>query len=105
VNHQEIVENPIVPVVSELARPSELADKAFFTPEEASEYFNKRLGQYLGQSKTDIHYDDAIWQDENIAKEANLQTSLILDPPNGKVPRLTPAAGQRARARAEARAG
>src|SRR5262245_10926323 len=61
-----------------LERPSELANKAVFSETEAAEYFKTRLDQYLGQSKTDIHYDDAIWQGENVAKEPNLRTSLIV---------------------------
>jgi len=86
-----------------LERPAELAGKAVFSEAEAAQYFKQRLDQYIGQSKTDIHYDDAIWQGENIAKEPNLRTSLIVDPPDGKVPPLTPEAAARAAARATAR--
>ncbi len=86
-----------------LERPRELAGKELFTEEEAAEYLKKRLGQFLAQPKDNIHYDDAIWQGENDAKEPNRQTSLILDPRDGRVPPLTPEAEKRASASAEAR--
>ena len=86
-----------------LERPLELAAKESFTEEEAAAYLKKRLDQFLAQAKDDIHYDDAIWQDENYAKEPNRRTSLIVDPRDGRIPPLTPAAEKRAAARAEAR--
>jgi hypothetical protein len=85
-----------------LERPSELAGKEWFTKEEAEAYLKKRVDQFRGQARTDIHYDDAIWQAENYESEPNLQTSLIRDPRDGKIPPLTPEAEKRARARAEA---
>ena len=85
-----------------LERPPELAGKELFTEEEAAAYLKKRLDQYLAQSKDDIHYDDAIWQGENYAKEPNRRTSLIIDPRDGLIPPLTPEAEKRAAARAEA---
>src|SRR5262245_50488272 len=42
-----------------LERPPELAGKEWFTKEEAEAYLKKRVDQYRGQSRTDIHYDDA----------------------------------------------
>ncbi len=84
-------------------RPLELGEKEFFTEAEAAAYFKKRQDQLLGQAKDNIHYDDAIWQAENYLKQANLRTSLINDPPDGRIPPLTPAAEKRAAARAEAR--
>jgi hypothetical protein len=86
-----------------LERPPELAGKESFTEQEAAAYLKHRLGQYQGQSKTDIHYDDAIWQAENYESEPNRWTSLILDPRDGRIPPLTPEAEQRARARTDAR--
>jgi hypothetical protein len=56
----------------------------------------KRTDRYLAQPKNDIHYDDAIWQGENYGKEVNLRTSLIVDPPDGRIPPLTPEAESRA---------
>jgi len=79
-----------------LERPPELAGKELFTEKEAAAYLKKRLDEFLAQPKDDIHYDDAIWQGENYVKEANLRTSLIVDPRDGRIPPLTPAAQQRA---------
>jgi hypothetical protein len=86
-----------------LERPPELAGKELFTEEEAAAYVKKRLDEFLAQPKDDIHYDDAIWQGETYVKEANLRTSLIVDPRDGKIPPLTPAAQKRAATRPAAR--
>ena len=85
-----------------LERPPELGNKEFFTEAEAAAEFKKRLDRYLAQPKNDVHYDDAIWQTETYDKEPDRRTSLIFDPPNGRVPPLTPEAAKRAAARAEA---
>ena len=86
-----------------LERPAEAKGKEFFTPEEAAAFLKSRIDRLLAQSKDDIHYDDAIWQAENYAKQANLRTSIIVEPRDGKLPPLTEAA-QRAAARASRRA-
>ncbi len=86
-----------------LERPAELSGKSHFSPEEAAAYVKKRLDQFLAQPKDDIHYDDAIWQGENYSKDSNLRTSLIVDPPDGRLPPLTPAAQARVAARVDAR--
>jgi hypothetical protein len=85
-----------------LERPPELADKEFFTEAEAGAELKKRLERYLGQSKSDVHYDDAIWQGETYEKEPNRRTSLIFDPPNGHIPALTADASKRLAARVKA---
>jgi len=78
-----------------LERASELGDKEFFTPQEATAYLKQRLDRLNGQSKDDIHYDDALWQAETYSKQANLRTSIVFDPPNGRLPSLTPEAQRR----------
>jgi hypothetical protein len=72
-----------------LERPAELGDKATFTPDEAAAFFKSRVDDLNAQAADDIHYDDAIWQAENYDKVAHLQTSLILEPRNGRLPALT----------------
>ncbi|HEY7446209.1 MAG TPA: hypothetical protein VH701_27550 [Vicinamibacterales bacterium] len=84
-------------------RAPELGEKEFFTAAEAAAYFKKRQDQLHGQAKDNIHYDDAIWQGENYFKQADLRTSIINDPRDGRLPPLTPAAQQRAAMRAEVR--
>lgn len=76
-----------------LERPTELGEKEFFTPDEATAFFQSRTERLLGQAEDDIHYDDAIWQAENYDKVAHLRTSLIVEPRNGRLPPLT-AAGE-----------
>jgi hypothetical protein len=78
-----------------LERSPELGEKEFFTPQEAASYLKQRLDRLNGQSKDDIHYDDALWQAETYAKQANLRTSIVFDPPNGRLPALTPEAQRR----------
>jgi hypothetical protein len=73
-----------------LERPAELAGKEFFTPEEAVAWVQRGVDRLNAQPRTDIHYDDAIWQAENYSKQQNQRTSLITDPRDGKVPPLTP---------------
>jgi hypothetical protein len=84
-----------------LERPADLGEKAFYTEAEAAAYLKRNLDRLFGQPQDSIHYDDAIWQGENYAKEANLRTSLITDPPDGRVPPLTHAAAAREAARVE----
>jgi hypothetical protein len=72
-----------------LERPAELGDKATFTAEEAEAFFKSRVDELNGQADDDVHYDDAIWQAENYSKVAHRRTSLILEPPNGRLPALT----------------
>lgn len=74
-----------------LERPAELANKEFFTREEALAFVQSRTDRLNGQAADDIHYDDAIWQAETYGKVPNLRTSLIVTPHDGKVPPLTPA--------------
>ena len=72
-----------------LERPAELGGKEFFTPEEAAAFVKSRTDRLEGQSKDDIHYDDAIWQAENYDKVASRRTSIIVEPRDGKLPPLT----------------
>jgi hypothetical protein len=72
-----------------LERPAELGDKEFFTRDEAAAFVKSRIDKLLAQPKDDIHYDDAIWQAENYAKQEQLRTSLIVQPRNGRLPPLT----------------
>ena len=91
--------------VTPLERPAEFGDKAVLTPEEAAAYAKKRRDQFLAQPKDNIHYDDAIWQDENYAKDVLLRTSLVTDPRDGRLPPVTAEARTREAARAKSRQG
>jgi hypothetical protein len=76
-------------------RPAELGDKALYTPEEAAAFFKSRVDDLHAQAADDIHYDDAIWQAENYAKEVHLRTSLLVEPSNGRLPPITASAEAR----------
>lgn len=75
-----------------MERPAALGDKAFYTPQEAIEAFARGV---LGDAATDpatVHYDWAEFGMDNwqTGIRPNLRTSLIVDPPNGRKPPLTP---------------
>ena len=79
-----------------LERPAELKDKAFFTPEEAAAFAQRRLDGLYAQPKDNLHYDDAIWMSEKTPKGLNgLRTSLVVDPPDGRIPPVLPEAQKR----------
>ena len=90
-------------------RPSELADRAFFTEEEAAQYEADRLAQFAtrdDQEPADIvgNYNQLWFDPGNRVNETN-QTSLVVDPPSGLVPPLTAAAEAKQAAQQEARVG
>ena len=94
-----------------LERPDYLAGKEFFT-EEAAAALQQQFAaegvdpvarsainleepeareQRLRQTKENIHYDNAIWLGTSVPKGlSSRRTSLITDPPNGRIPPLTP---------------
>ena len=84
-----------------LERPVELGTKEFYTEAEATAIEKQRVARENSQAKTDIHYDNAIWQQENFSKVASRRTSIIYDPPDGRVPALTDNGKERAKAEAE----
>ncbi len=90
-----------------LNRPAELADKAVLTSEEAIEwqaFENRRQNRDLiidyvggaGYPPGVISYNN-FWYERGIETIADRRTSLIYDPPNGRIP-PTNAAGQKRRA-------
>lgn len=75
-----------------LERAAEVASKPFYTPREAIAAFQEGV---LGEAATDpatVHYDWAEFGMDNWQSPVrpNLRTSLIVDPPNGRKPPLTP---------------
>ena len=78
-----------------LERPKEFEGKEFFTTEEAAAY----------ERSTDEHRGDVLavhapeWLDYGKHVGVDRRTSLIIDPPDGRVPALTPAARARVAAR------
>jgi predicted amidohydrolase YtcJ len=92
-----------------LERPAEFAGKPFFTREEALE-FEKQVRARNNGDRRDSNpeadlttgYND-FWWDRGTKVASTMRTSLIVDPPDGRIPPLTPEAQKKAAARAEAR--
>ena len=84
-----------------LERPSELAGKDILTAEEASAFEKQTLKERAATLST----GDREWWDSGSKIMKSRRTSLVVDPPDGRVPPLTPEARQRAAARADARRG
>ncbi|HEX4595417.1 MAG TPA: hypothetical protein VH157_14135 [Bryobacteraceae bacterium] len=77
-----------------LERPRDLATKEFFTAEEAAAY-EKRVVQNRIDDPNDGEgnvADPKVWWERATKVVPNRRTSLIVDPPEGRVPALTPAA-------------
>ena len=90
-------------------RPSELGDQEFFTEEGAAEFEADRLAEFAvrdDQEPEDIvgNYNQFWFDPGNKVSETN-QTSLVVDPPDGRVPALTPPAAAREAAALLAREG
>lgn len=92
-----------------LERPEELADKAFYTDQELEEIIARRIAAGFEQTEpgttADVHYDFSQFgltrgQDGFVR---NLRTSLIVDPPDGRLPPMTAEGEALQAARAEAR--
>jgi len=80
-----------------LERPRELAGKEFFTAEEAAAY-EKHIVQTRIDDPNDGEgnvADPKVWWERAVKVVPNRRTSLIVDPPNGRVPALTPEAQKR----------
>src|SRR5579862_1415308 len=73
-----------------LERPKELGDKEFYTEAEAAAVEKKKLQDDHSQAADDIHYDNVIWQGDKYAKGSpSLRTSIVFDPPDGRIPPLS----------------
>ena len=87
-----------------LERPRELAGKPFYTEDEAIAAFKKAVERDAEADPNVVHYD---WKEYGMdawqaGAKPNLRTSLIVDPPDGRLPPLTPEAQKRRAAAAAA---
>ena len=85
-----------------LERPDELAGKPLYTIEEAIEAFQRHVATDASVDPATVHYDWTewgldIWQSPI---RPNRRTALIVDPPDGKLPSLTPEGRERLQAQA-----
>ena len=86
--------------VTPLERPKDLGNKAFFTPEEAAAYAKKQLAipEPTGKGTyADVHYNLSQFGLEKSQNKvaADVRTSLVFDPPDGRIPPMTPEARER----------
>ncbi len=97
-----------------MERPQDLAADEVFTDEQAAEFSADAIRRRSRDSSTSdraarvasgdiIPYND-FWFDEGTAVTTQ-RTSLVVDPADGRIPPLTPAAGARAAAAERARSG
>jgi hypothetical protein len=88
-----------------LERPRELGTKDFYTDEEVAA-FEKQVEKRLNgpNSGADPVADPEVWWERGRRAVSSRRTSMVIDPPDGRIPALTPAAQQRmTAARAETR--
>jgi hypothetical protein len=91
--------------ITPFERPPELAGKAYFTEQEAAEYEKKVVREgNRDRRSTDADADlkgayNELWFDRGSKVVASRRTSLVVDPPDGKVPPLTLPAQRAAAAR------
>jgi hypothetical protein len=96
--------------ITPLERPAEFASKPELTPQEAAEYEkrtierNDRDRRDRSSPEADVGgaYNEAWFDRGSVLTVVNgkKRSSLVVDPPDGKIPALTPAAQQRVTARA-----
>jgi hypothetical protein len=82
-----------------LERPREFGDRETLTAEEAARFERQTLDRQASTNNT----AGPDWWDPGTRHLTDRRTSLIVDPANGRLPALTPAAERRASDRAEAR--
>ena len=95
--------------ITPLERPRELAGKEFFTPQEAVEYEkthvrNRDDRDAIKGTNADVTnaYND-FWWDSGTKVVKTRRTSIIVDPPDGRIPALTLHRQSQLRATADAR--
>jgi hypothetical protein len=93
--------------ITPFERSKELAGKQFFTEQEATEYETRILRETNRDRRSENPEADVagayndFWFDRGTKVVPTRRTSLVVDPPDGKIPPLTPEAQKVAAARAE----
>jgi len=92
--------------ITPMERPAEFANKPFLTEQEAAEY-EKNYVQHQKESFTnDVNGPLRLtWWDSGSKVVQTRRTSIVIDPPDGKIPALTPKAQAAERAQRQARRG
>ncbi len=90
-------------IITPLERPSDLAGKPAFTPEEAAAYEKRvvdrnNVDHRSGNAEADVTLGyNNFWWDRGTKVVGTLRTSLIVDPSDGRIPALTPEVQKRVR--------
>lgn len=90
-----------------LERPPELKDKPFFTPEEAAEWErqvarrNEEPSSDAAAKRRGTGTYNTFYREYGTRTVRTLRTSIVTDPPDGRIPPLTPAAAEIKRRRVE----
>lgn len=87
-----------------LERPARLKDQQFFTPEEAKQWEHQSAARNEdpkpGTARGFVSYN-ALFYENGTKLLPGLRTSIITDPPDGRIPPLTPAAAAEKKRRLE----
>lgn len=86
--------------VTPFQRPAELGNKQFFTPEEAATFAKQRVQQGnadliegpRGASDLGRRAYNNFWMDRGTHVSKTMRTSIVIDPPDGRIPPFTPEA-------------
>jgi len=95
--------------ITPMERPKELAEKAVLTDAEAAEFEKRTLEQRNpdrrdGGSQADVgRAYNRFWWDYGTSVVGTKRTSLVVDPPDGRIPEMTPEGKKRADLRAAVR--
>jgi hypothetical protein len=95
-------------MVTPLERPKELGNKAVLTAQEAAEFEKltiKRNDRDTNVPEGNVGDYNQFWYDRGTQVAGSMRTSLIVDPPDGRIPALTPEAAKLRAAAAEKRRG
>jgi len=90
-----------------LERPAQLKDKAYFTPEEAAEWErqfalrNEEPAPQAGAPRAGTGTYNTFYREFGTGIVKTRRTSIVTDPPDGRIPALTPAAAEIRRRRLE----
>ena len=98
-----------LPTITPMQRPSALAGKEVLTEEEAAELEIETLSDRAGRDE-ELPFDtvgnyNQFWFDPGTTVVDTRRTSLVVDPPDGRIPPLTPEADERRSAGTEQRRG
>ncbi|MGD1097527.1 MAG: hypothetical protein ABSB35_36770 [Bryobacteraceae bacterium] len=89
--------------ITPMERPAQFAGKEFMTAQEAAAYEKQFMERRDQRDSVDTTgpFKEA-WFDSGTAVVKTRRTSIVIDPPDGKIPALTPEAQKAERARREA---